>query len=200
MEQPPGFEDPRKPNSVYRLKKALYGLKQAPRAWYERLSNFLTQNGFVKGKVDTTLFIKKEGKDFLLVQIYVDDIIFGSPNESLCKKFSRCMQDEFEMSMMGELNFFMRLQVKQSKEGIFIHQEKYAKDLIKKFGLENCKKTETPMSSSSKLDKDEEGKTMDQKLYKSIIGSLLYLTASKPDILFSVCICNQIPKNLILVQ
>jgi len=105
------------------------------------------------------------------------------------------MQDEFEMSMMGELTFFLGLQVKQSEEGIFIHQEKYTKDLIKKFRMENCKKTETPMSSSSKLDKDEEGKSVDHKLYRSIIGSLLYLTTSRPDILFSVCICARFQSN-----
>jgi len=107
------------------------------------------------------LFIKRESKDFLLLQIYVDDIIFGSPNEYLCKKFSTCMLDEFEMSMMGGLTFFLGLQVKQSKEGIFIHQEKYAKDLIKKFGLMNCKMTPTPMSSSLTLEKDEGGKSVD---------------------------------------
>jgi len=167
----------------------LYGLKQAPRAWYDRLSKFLLHNGFVKGKVDTTLLIKKENKNFLLVQIYVDDIIFGSSNESLCKKFSKSMQDEFEMSMMGELTFFLGLQVKQMKEGTFIHQEKYANDLVKRFGLEKCKKIDIPMSCSQKIDKDEEGKKVDQKLYRSMIGSLLYLTASRPDILFSVCIC-----------
>ena len=103
VEQPPGFEDSQKLDHVYRLKKALYGLKQAPRAWYERLSKFLLEKNFTRGKVDTTLFIKKDNEIFL-VQIYVDDIIFGSTNESLCKEFSIDMQSEFEMSMMGELN------------------------------------------------------------------------------------------------
>ena len=109
VEQPPGFEDSQKLDHVYRLKKALYGLKQAPRAWYERLSKFLLEKNFTRGKVDTTLFIKKKDNDILLVQIYVDDIIFGSTNESLCKEFSIDMQNEFEMSMMGELNYFLGL-------------------------------------------------------------------------------------------
>lgn len=164
VEQPPGFEDLRKPDSIFRLKKALYCLKQAPRAWYDRLSKVLIENGFVKGKVDTTLFIERESKCFLLVQIYVDDIIFGSSNESLCKKFSKTMQDEFEMSMMGEFTFFLGLQVKQLKEGTFIHQEKYANDIVKKFGLDNCKKAEIPMSSSVIKMKKE------RKLTKSYTG------------------------------
>ena len=112
VDQPPGFEDFEKPNHVFKLKKALYGLKQAPRAWYERLSKFLLEKGFTRGKVDTTLFILHKNHDILLVQVYVDDIIFGSTNESLCKYFSKLMQGEFEMSMMGELNFFLGLQIK----------------------------------------------------------------------------------------
>ena len=139
VEQPPGFEDSQKLDHVYRLKKALYGLKQAPRAWYERLSKFLLEKNFTRGKVDTTLFIKKKDNDILLVQIYVDDIIFGSTNESLCKEFSIDMQSEFEMSMMGELNYFLGLQIKQTNDGIFVNQAKYCKELIKKFGMENSK-------------------------------------------------------------
>ncbi|KAK8674769.1 hypothetical protein V6N13_032872 [Hibiscus sabdariffa] len=195
VEQPPGFEDPKFPNHVFKLSKALYGLKQAPRAWYERLSNFLVEKGFNKGNVDTTLFIKNDGKDILVVQIYVDDIIFGSTNELLCQDFAKLMQGEFEMSMMGELSFFLGLQIKQSKDGIFINQAKYIKEKLKKFGMENMKPQATPMSSSIKLDKDEEGKCVDSKLYRSMIGSLLYLTASRPDIMFSVCLCARFQAN-----
>ena len=124
---------------MFKLKKALYGLKQAPRAWYERLSKFLLEKDFSRGKVDTTLFIKKKLDDILLVQIYVDDIIFGSTNESLCKEFSQDIQSEFEMSMMGELNFFLWLQIKQTKNEIFVNQSKYCKELIHSFGMENAK-------------------------------------------------------------
>ncbi|GMI76671.1 hypothetical protein HRI_001336400 [Hibiscus trionum] len=189
VEQPPGFEDSKFPNHVFKLTKALYGLKQAPRAWYERLSNFLIEKGFEKGKVNTTLFIKMYKNDILVVQIYVYDIIFGSTNECHCQEFAKLMQGEFEMSMMGELSFFLGLQIKQKKDGTFINQAKYIKDMLKKFGLENAKPQATPMSSSTKLDKDEEGKCVDSKLYRSMIRSLLYLTASRPDILFSVCLC-----------
>ena len=132
VKQPPVFENFDFSHHVYKLKKTLYGLKQAPRAWYDRLSNFLIENDFKMSKLDTTLFIKIKEKYMLLVQIYVDDIIFGSTNPSLCEEFSKCMHNEFEMSMMGELNFFLGLQIKQLKDGIFQNQEKYIKDLLKK--------------------------------------------------------------------
>ncbi|GKV17686.1 hypothetical protein SLEP1_g28155 [Rubroshorea leprosula] len=189
VEQPLSFEDPSSPNHVYKLSKALYGLKQAPRAWYERLSSFLLENGFSRGRVDTTLFVKNKGQDILIVEIYVDDIVFGATDDFLCQEFSKAMQGEFEMSMMGELNFFLGLQIKQSKEGICINQSKYTKEMLKKFGMETCKPIATPMSTLINLDKDEGGKPIDPKLYRSMIGSLLYLTASRPDIMFSVCLC-----------
>ncbi|KAL6348530.1 hypothetical protein AAG906_013150 [Vitis piasezkii] len=134
--------------------------------------------------IDTTLFIKTKYSDMLLVQIYVDDIIFGATNVSLCEEFSKCMHSEFEMSMMGELNFFLGLQIKQLKEGTFINQAKYIRDLLKRFNLEEAKTMKTPMSSSIKLDKDEKGKSIDSTMYRGMIGSLLYLTASRPDIIY----------------
>ena len=195
VEQPPGFEISDKPNHVYKLQKALYGLKQAPRAWYERLSNFLLEKDFSRGKVDTTLFIKRKHNDILLVQIYVDDIIFGSTNDSLCKEFSLDMQSEFEMSMMGELKYFLGLQIKQTQEGIFINQSKYCKELIKRFGMDSAKHMSTPMSTNCYLDKDESGQSIDIKQYRGMIGSLLYLSASRPDIMFSVCMCARFQSN-----
>ncbi|KAK2428594.1 putative mitochondrial protein [Trifolium repens] len=189
VKQPPRFEDLSNPDHVFRLKKSLYGLKQALRAWYERLSTFLVNNGFEKGQVDNTLFRKTLKKDILIIQIYVDDIIFGSTNVTLCKNFSKLIQDEFEMSMIGELNFFLGIQINQTKKGTFIHQSKYIKDLLKKFNLEDCKPMNTPMHPTSSLSKEESEGKVDQKLYRGMIGSLLYLTASRPDILFSVCLC-----------
>ena len=137
VEQPPSFVDPKFPNHVYKLDKALYGLKQEPRAWYETLSKFLLENGFTRGTIDKTLFFRKIKGDFLLVQVYVDDIIFGSTNEKLCAKFSKLMQSKYQMSMMGELNYFLGLQVKQTKTGIFINQSKYIKDLLKRFDFQD---------------------------------------------------------------
>ncbi|WVZ83183.1 LOW QUALITY PROTEIN: hypothetical protein U9M48_030354 [Paspalum notatum var. saurae] len=186
VEQPPGFEDPIHPDHVYKLSKALYGLKQAPRAWYERLRDFLLENGFKVGRVDTTLFIKNNKKDILVCQIYVDDIIFSSTNKALCQEFGEMMTKEFEMSMIGELSFFLGFQIKQLKEGTFIYQEKYCKDLLKKFKMEDCKSATTPIPLKAKLHPDP---LVDIKEYRSMIGSLLYLCASRPDIMFSVCLC-----------
>jgi hypothetical protein len=163
-DQPPGFEDPRYPNHVYRLSKALYGLKQAPRAWYERLHDFLIEKGFTIRKVDTILFTKKLNGEIFICQVYVDDIIFGSTNEDYCKEFGELMSKEFEMSMIGELTFFLSFQVKQMRERIFISQEKYTKDLLKRFKMDKCKPIKTPMPSNGHLDLDEGGKSVDQTL------------------------------------
>ena len=139
--------------------------------------------------MDTTLFIKHTDSDMIIVQMYVDDIIFGATNPILCKKFEQLMQGEFEMSMVGELSYFLRLHIKQMEEGIFINQAKYVKDSLKKYGMEGCKKISTPMATSTKLDADELGNAVDQKIYRGMIGSLLYLIASRPDIQFSVYLC-----------
>ncbi|GKB57317.1 retrovirus-related pol polyprotein from transposon TNT 1-94 [Tanacetum coccineum] len=187
--QPPGFIDFEKPDHVYKLKKALYGLKQAPKAWYDRLKAFLIKHEYKIGMVDNTLFTKKKSSNLIIVQIYVDDIIFGSTCQDMCDEFAKIMHDEFEMSMMGELNFFLGLQIKQMEDGIFFNQSKYIKEMLKKFGLEESKPMKTPMSSDTKLTKDEECESVDSTKYRGMIGSLLYLTASRPDIMFSVCLC-----------
>ena len=189
VRQPPGFESSKFPNHVFKLQKALYGLKQAPRAWYERLKSFLLSKGFKMGSVDKTLFLLKHNNDTLLVQIYVDDIIFGGSSNALVSRFSDLMSREFEMSMMGELNFFLGLQIKQTQDGTFVHQGKYTKDVLKKFDMGEGKPLSTPMSTSTTLDTDEDGEPVDQKEYRSMIGSLLYLTATRPDIHFAVCLC-----------
>jgi len=174
---------------VFEFKKALYGLKQSPRQWYERLSNFLLCRGYERGKTDKTLFIKKVCNDIILVQVYVDDIIFGSTNEKLCEQFVTIMQGEFEMSMMGELNYFLGLQNKQFKHGTFLSQAKYYKELLKKFEIKNCKEAATSIATGCYLDVDEKGVNVEQTKYKGLIGSLLYLTASRLDIMFSVYLC-----------
>ncbi|GJV55368.1 putative ribonuclease H-like domain-containing protein [Tanacetum coccineum] len=165
--QHPVFEDPQLPDKVYKVEKALYGLHQAPRAWYETLSTYLIENGFRRGTIDKTLFIKKDKGDILLVQVYVDNIIFGSTKKSLC--------DEFE--------------VQQKENGIFISQDKYVAEILKKFDFATLKIASTPMKPNKALVKDEEADSVDVHLYRSIIGSLMYLTASRPDITFAVCSC-----------
>ncbi|GJX76945.1 retrovirus-related pol polyprotein from transposon TNT 1-94 [Tanacetum coccineum] len=159
--QPLGFIDFEKPDHVYKLKKALYGLKQAPKAWYDRLKAFLIKHEYKMGMVDNTLFTKKKSSNLIIVQIYVNDIIFGSTCQDMCDEFAKIMHDEFEMSMMGELNFFLGLQIKQMEDGIFFNQSKYIKEMLKKFGLKDSKPMKTPMSSDTKLTKDEECESVD---------------------------------------
>jgi len=140
-------------------------------------------------ETDKTLIIKRACDDIILVQVYVDDIIFGSTNEILCEQFVKAMQGEFKMLMMGELNYFLSLQIKQFQHGTFLCQSKYCRELLKKFVMENCKEASTPIVTRCSLDTDENGTNYDQTRYRALIGSLLYLTANRPDIMFSVCLC-----------
>ncbi|GKA77072.1 uncharacterized mitochondrial protein-like protein, partial [Tanacetum coccineum] len=197
---------PNFPDRVYKVKKALYGLHQAPRAWYETLpqaprawyetlSTYLLDNRFQRGKIDKTLFIRRDKGDILLVQVYVDDIIFGSTKKSLCTEFEKMMHKKFQMSSMGELTFFLGLQVKQKEDGIFISQDKYVTEILKKFGFTDVKTASTPMETQKPLLKDEDGEEVDVHLYRSMIGSLMYLTSSRPDIMFAVCACARYQVN-----
>ncbi|GJS68005.1 putative ribonuclease H-like domain-containing protein [Tanacetum coccineum] len=155
---------------VYKVVKALYGLHQAPRAWYATLSTFLLKNGYRRGTIDKTLFLKKDKHDIILVQVYVDDIIFGSTKKSWCDEFKALMKSRFQMSSMGELTFFLGLQVKQKADGIFISQDKYVAEILKKFDFVNVKTASTPIETQKPLVKDEEASDVDVHLYKSMIG------------------------------
>ncbi|GJR75280.1 retrovirus-related pol polyprotein from transposon TNT 1-94 [Tanacetum coccineum] len=181
--QPPGFEDLEFLEKFYKVEKALYGLHQAPKAWYETLSTYLLNNGFKRGKIDKTLFIKRIKFDILLIQVYVDDIIFGST------EFEKLMHKKFQMSSMGELTFFLGLQVTQKDDGNFISQDKYTEEILKKFRFSTVKTTSTLEETSKPLLKDAEAEDVDVHLYRSMIRSLMYLTASRPDIMFAVCAC-----------
>ncbi|GJS78102.1 putative ribonuclease H-like domain-containing protein [Tanacetum coccineum] len=167
--QPLGFEDPDFPDRVYKVEKALYGLDQAPRAW--------------------------DKGDILLVQVYVDDIIFGSTKKSLCTEFEKMMHKKFQMSSMGELTFCLGLQVKQKEDGIIISQDKYLTEILKKFGFSDVKTASTPRETHKPLLKDADGEDVDEHLYRSVIGSLMYLTSLMPDIMFAVCACARFQVN-----
>ncbi|GKA52164.1 retrovirus-related pol polyprotein from transposon TNT 1-94 [Tanacetum coccineum] len=177
VSQPDGFVDPDNPNHVYRLKKALYGLKQAPRAWYDLLSSFLLSQGFSKGMVDPTFFISRKGKDILLVQIYVDDIIFASTTTKLCDKFSEIMCSKFKMLMMGKISFFLGLQISQSPRGIFLNQSKYALESLKKYGMQSCDLVDT------------QGKAVDPTHYRGMVGTIMYLTSNRLNLVYVVYMC-----------
>nr|GEX07222.1 uncharacterized mitochondrial protein AtMg00810-like [Tanacetum cinerariifolium] len=187
--QPLGSQDPEFPARVYKVEKEVYGLHQAPRAWYGTLSKYLLTNGFQRGTIDQTLFIRRQRGDFILVQVYVDDIIFGSSIPQLCREFEALMHEKFQMSAMGELNLFLGLQVLQKKDGIFLSQDKYVGDILKKFGYSDVRSANTPMDKENPWGKDGPGKDVDLHLYRSMIGSLMYLTASRPNIMFAVYAC-----------
>ncbi|GJS82485.1 retrovirus-related pol polyprotein from transposon TNT 1-94 [Tanacetum coccineum] len=172
---------------IFKVKQDEFG--GAPRAWYDMLSSFLLEQKFSKGAIDPTLFTRKEGKDILMVQIYVDDIIFASTDPSLCDKFADIMSSKFKMSMMGKMSFFLGLQISQSPRGICINQKKYANEILKKYGMDSSDSIDTPMVDRTKLDEDLQGKTVDSTHYRGMIGSIMYLTSSRPDLVFAVCMC-----------
>ncbi|GJS64934.1 putative ribonuclease H-like domain-containing protein [Tanacetum coccineum] len=183
------YEEPEFPDRFYNEKRHLYGPISAPRAWYETLSTYLLDNGFQRGQIDKTLFIKRVKSDILLVQVYVDDIIFRSTKKKLCTEFEKLMHKKFQMSSTGELTFFLGLKVTQKDDGFFISQDKYVDETLKKFGFSTVKIASTLMETSKPLLKDVEAKDVDVHLYRSMIGSLMYLTSSRPDIMFAVCAC-----------
>nr|GEZ02200.1 retrovirus-related Pol polyprotein from transposon TNT 1-94 [Tanacetum cinerariifolium] len=187
--QPEGFIDADHPSHVFKLKKALYGLKQAPRAWYDELSMFLLQNHFFKGTTNPTLFIRRFVDDILVVQVYVDDIIFGSRHPRYTQLFSDLMKSRFEMSMMRAMTFFLGLQVNQSPCGIFLNQSNYVLEILKKYRMESCDPIGTTMEIKDKLDLDQNRTPVDATKYRSMIGALMYLTFSRSDIVHATCLC-----------
>nr|GEW01889.1 putative ribonuclease H-like domain-containing protein [Tanacetum cinerariifolium] len=189
--QPPGFEDLDFLDKVYKIEKALYGLHQAPRVWYETLLTYLMDNGFHRGQINKVLFIKRHKDDILLVQVYVDDIIFGLTKKELSTEFEKLVHDKFQMSSMGELSFFLGLQVQQKSDEIFTSQDKYMADILKKFDFSTMKTTSTPMEPNKTLVKDAKAEDVDVHLYRSMISSLMYLTAFRPDITFTVYACER---------
>ncbi|GJZ36748.1 retrovirus-related pol polyprotein from transposon TNT 1-94 [Tanacetum coccineum] len=184
-----GFVNQDNPSHVYKLKKHLYGLKQAPRAWYDMLSSFPISQHFSKGVVDPTLFTWQARNDLLLVQIYVDDIIFASTNTTMCNEFANQMTTKFKMSIIGQMSFFLGLQISQSPRGIFINQSKYASEIVKKYRMLSSDSVDTPIVEKIKLDEDLQGNLVDATLYRGMIGSLMYLTSSRPDLIYVVCLC-----------
>ncbi|GJW67025.1 retrovirus-related pol polyprotein from transposon TNT 1-94 [Tanacetum coccineum] len=195
VKQPPSFESNEFPDYVCKLNKALYEMKQAPRVWYETLSTFLIQNKFTKGRIDITLFIYKLNGDVILVQVYVDDIIFGSTSYKLFKQFEKLMTKKFEISMIGELTYFLRRQIKQDDKGITIFQEQYTRNLLKKYEISDCFLVKTPMVPLNNLGPNLAGKPVNKTSYRGMIKSLMYLTVTRPDIRFSIVLCARYQSN-----
>lgn len=181
-----GHED-----KVYLLKKALYGLKQAPRARYSRIDEYLSKLGFVKSLSESTLYIKGDHANFIVISLYVDDLLVTGNNVELIQQFKDDMLQVFEMTDLGEMSYFLGMEVEQKNGEIFISQRKYAKEILKKFNMESCKSMSTPMCQKEKLCKDDGAEQVDETLYRSLIGCLMYLTATRPDILYAVSVLSR---------
>ncbi|CAL8993818.1 unnamed protein product, partial [Prunus brigantina] len=189
VDQPDGFVTTNYEDKVYKLKKALYGLKQAPRAWYEEINAYLVDCGYVRSTSEATLYCKtKEGSGTLIVSIYVDDIVYTGSSEELIAEFKTEMMRRYEMTDLGLLYHFLGMAVIQTESCIFINQKKYARLCLSKFGLKQCKPVSTPLVASEKLCKDDGSEPADENEYRQMVGSLLYLTATRPDIMFAACL------------
>ncbi|KAM1072945.1 hypothetical protein ACFX2B_017883 [Malus domestica] len=192
VEQPPGYVQRGKEHKVYKLRKALYGLKQAPRAWYSRIEAYFLKEWFVKCPHEHTLFIKVgDGGNILVVCLYVDDLIYTGNDESMFSKFKQSMMNEFEMTDLGKMRYFLGIEVLQKPDGIFICQKKYAQEVLERFNMGNCNPVHNPIVPGTKLTKDLTGERVDNTYYKQIVGSLMYLAATRPDTMFVVSLISR---------
>ncbi|KAK6160582.1 hypothetical protein DH2020_003963 [Rehmannia glutinosa] len=186
VKQPPGFENFSRPNDVYKLKKALYGLKQAPRTWYDRLSSFLLQNSFTRGKVDTTLFVFHSAGKVLLVLVYVDDILITGDDQTKITEVINTLDSRFSLKNLGEVSYFLGLEAHRIPSGILLNQAKYITDLLTKASMENCNSCPTPCCPSIKLSLNDSPSFEKPSLYRSLVGALQYLTMTRPNISYAV--------------
>ncbi|XP_040956008.1 uncharacterized protein [Gossypium hirsutum] len=192
IEQPEGFKVTGEEQKVYKLKKALYGLKQAPRAWYERIDGYLARLGFIKSISEPTLYVKKDQEETLLiVSLYVDDLLVIGCKDQLIEDFKKQMQHVFEMTDLGLMTYFLGMEIKQGSDGIFISQQTFASKVFEKFCMLKCKPVTTPVALGEKLSSASEHDRVDEKAYRSLIGCLLYLTATRPDIVYAVSLLSR---------
>ncbi|VVA36400.1 PREDICTED: Retrovirus-related Pol poly from transposon, partial [Prunus dulcis] len=185
IDQPEGFVVKGSESKVYKLHKALYGLKQAPRAWYSEIDGYFAECGFTKSQSEATLYVKTRGEvSILIVSIYVDDIVYTGNNQAMLEEFKQDMMEKYEMTNLGLLHHFLGMGVIQTPTSIFLHQRKYASTLLSRFGLSDCKPVAIPLVPTEKLSKDDGSGSTNEEQYRKIVGSLLYLTATRPDIMF----------------
>ncbi|KAD1540679.1 hypothetical protein E3N88_42653 [Mikania micrantha] len=191
VEQPPGFVQKGEENKVCKLKKALYGLKQAPRAWFKRIEGYFVREGFKKSHYDHTLFIKKQNKGVVIVSLYVDDLIYTGNKRELCESFKLSMMSEFEMSNLGRMKYFLGVEVEQTKEGIKMHQKKYAKEVLERFNMWEGNGVKNPIVPGMVVTKTGDKNKVDESFFKSLVGSLMYLTVTRPDLMYAVCFISR---------
>ncbi|KAJ0491696.1 putative RNA-directed DNA polymerase [Helianthus annuus] len=192
VSQPPGFEVQGEEQKVYKLHKALYGLKQAPRAWYSRIDTYFQNHGYERSKNEPTVYVKKgSGNDRIIICLYVDDILYTSSSKALLDEFKAKMVSEFEMTNVGELKYFLGLEVVKKAGGFFVTQRKYARDVLQRFGMSKCKSIPTPMNAYDKFLLEDGSTLVDEKQFRSLVGGLIYLTHTRPDIVFSVSVISR---------
>lgn len=191
VQQPKGYEVVGHEDKVYKLYKALYGLKQAPRAWFSRIEEYFVKDGFMKSQNEETLFLKTEHGNTLIVSVYVDDLIYTGNNLKMMEEFKKSMQKEFDMTDLGKMRYFLGFEVLQTSHGIHICQSKYALEILRRFDMENRNSVSNPIVPGSKIDMDDGGERVDETFYKQIIGSLMYITNTRPDLQFSVSLLSR---------
>ena len=192
VEQPEGFSVQRAENKVYKLNKALYGLKQAPRAWYSEIDTYLIMSKFKRSASEPTLYTRADSEgNQLIVSIYVDDIVYTGSSDRLMDEFKKEMMLRYEMTDLGLLHHFLGMGVIQSDQGIVIHQSKYARSLLVKFGLADCKPVSIPLATGERLRKEDGSELADANVYRKIVGSLLYLTATRPDLMYTASLLSR---------
>lgn len=191
MEQPRGFENKDYPNHVCKLKKALYGLKQAPRAWYGKIGEFLVQNDYTMASADSSLFVKVRGDKLAIILVYVDDLIITGDDENEIRQIRENLSVRFQMKELGELKHFLGLEVERTRDGLFLCQQKYAQDLLERFGMLDCKPISTPIEVNARLRATEGKDLQDGTMYRQLVGSLIYLTLTRPDIAYAVGIVSR---------
>jgi len=196
VQQPTGFMKIGEEEKVYKLRKALYGLKQAPRAWYNKIETYFLRNGFERCLCEHTLFTKLvEGGKLLIVSLYVDDLIYTGNDVSLCHSFKKSMMSEFDMTNLGRMRYFLGVEILQDSKGIFMCQRKYAQDVLSRFGMKNCKAVKNPIVLGTKLSRENAGTKVDATLFKKVVGSLMYLTTTRPDLMYGVSLISRFMAN-----
>ena len=195
VQQPTGFVKTGKEEKVYKLKKALYGLKQAPRAWYNKIETYFMNNGFERCFCEHTLFTKSKGGNNLIVSLYVDDLIYTGNDESMCDDFRSSMMTEFDMSDLGRMRYFLGLEILQNTHGIFVCQRKYVHDVLSRFGMKDCNAVKNPIVPGTKLSRNDAGPKVDATLFKQVVGSLMYLTTTRPDLMYGVSLISRFMTN-----
>lgn len=191
VEQPKGYVKKRKEHKVYKLHKVLYGLRQAPKAWFNRIESHFISEGFQKCPTEQTLFIKRNEGKVLIVSIYVDDLIYTGDDKDMMVEFKNSMMQTFDMTDLGKMRFFLGIEVLQKPKGIFVCQRKYAGDVLKKFAMYESKSLKSPIVPGFKINKNADEVVVDDTYYKQMVGSLMYLMTTRPDIMFSVSLISR---------